>query len=342
MLEKVAHIKNPLTVIAIFAGIAEISGTIVLPFISEQNQSTYIWFLMLFPIYLVGTFFRTLNRDHTVLYAPSDYKDENNFVNPIARSTPSEQATKLAEEAAEFVTDAPNDEGSDITSSDDATGNAAGTGEPSETTNSASQGTSSISLPKPPLFVDPSDSDEQSESAQFENKDARSTFIPRVKNQSKKYVVDYRTMADVAYSEKLAIYKVIWETGLKFKRDLKFNTPEAPVLFDAAAIEQGNLHALEVKVFKSKIITKSRIISTFNSCLKVIQAPNFTYSSFTLHIVLVIPSKPDAQTKKEMESYVHALGVLYPFSIKVYISSLEELQPPRERSGESGGDQLYP
>lgn len=107
MLEKVGHIKNPLTVIAIFAGIAEISGTIVLPFISPENQSIYIWFLMFFPFYLVWVFFRTLNRDHTVLYAPSDYKDENNFVNPVVRSTPTEQANKLAEEAAEFATDPP-------------------------------------------------------------------------------------------------------------------------------------------------------------------------------------------------------------------------------------------
>lgn len=57
MVEKIGHIKNPLTVIAIFAGIAEISGTIVLPFISEENQATYIWFLMSFPFFLVLVFF---------------------------------------------------------------------------------------------------------------------------------------------------------------------------------------------------------------------------------------------------------------------------------------------
>ncbi len=50
MVEKITHVKNPLTVIAMFAGIAEISGTIVLPFIDVANQAIYIWFLMLFPV----------------------------------------------------------------------------------------------------------------------------------------------------------------------------------------------------------------------------------------------------------------------------------------------------
>ncbi len=73
-------VKNPLTIIAIFAGIAEVSGTVVLPFVSTENQETFIWFLMIFPIILVVGFFITLNKNHKVLYAPSDYKDEENFM----------------------------------------------------------------------------------------------------------------------------------------------------------------------------------------------------------------------------------------------------------------------
>jgi len=80
LVEKIGHIKNPLTVIAIFAGIAEISGTTVLPFIEPENQSIYIWFLMIFPFFLVGIFFITLNFNRRALYAPSDYKDEKHFI----------------------------------------------------------------------------------------------------------------------------------------------------------------------------------------------------------------------------------------------------------------------
>lgn len=102
MVEKIGHIKNPLTVIAIFAAIAEISGTSVLPFISNENQSLYIWFLMIFPMFLVSAFFITLNINHRALYAPSDYKDERNFVNPYGNATPDEQGEKLREEVEEL------------------------------------------------------------------------------------------------------------------------------------------------------------------------------------------------------------------------------------------------
>ncbi|MCF2826357.1 MULTISPECIES: hypothetical protein [unclassified Pseudoalteromonas] len=73
-------VKNPLSVIAIFAGVAEISGTGVLPFIDPENQELYIWFLMLFPFTLVLLFFATLNWNHRALYAPSDYKSDESFL----------------------------------------------------------------------------------------------------------------------------------------------------------------------------------------------------------------------------------------------------------------------
>ena len=95
MIEKVGTIKNPLTIIAIFAAIAEISGTIVLPFINAEHQGLYIWFLMIFPLVLVITFFLTLNFNHKVLYAPSDYKNEDNFLRSFQKASFIEKARKI-------------------------------------------------------------------------------------------------------------------------------------------------------------------------------------------------------------------------------------------------------
>ncbi|WP_193216547.1 MULTISPECIES: hypothetical protein [unclassified Pseudoalteromonas] len=97
MKNKVGIIKNPLSVIAIFAGIAEISGTMVLPHINPANQALFIWFLMLFPFTLVILFFITLNWNYKVLYAPSDFKDENNFVN-LQQASTSEVLLKIEDE----------------------------------------------------------------------------------------------------------------------------------------------------------------------------------------------------------------------------------------------------
>lgn len=85
-MNKTGIVKNPLSVIAIFAGIAEISGTGVLPFISPENQWLYIWFLMTFPFTLVILFFATLNWNHKALYAPSDYSSDESFLEGIRSS----------------------------------------------------------------------------------------------------------------------------------------------------------------------------------------------------------------------------------------------------------------
>jgi hypothetical protein len=82
-MNKYGHIKNPLTVVGIFAGIVEVSGTIVVPFILPANQAIYMWFLMIFPSLLVAIFFLTLNFNHTVLYAPSDFRDDQAFLDAL-------------------------------------------------------------------------------------------------------------------------------------------------------------------------------------------------------------------------------------------------------------------
>ncbi|WP_185194823.1 hypothetical protein [Chryseobacterium cheonjiense] len=80
MIEKIGAVKNPLTVIAIFAGIAEVSGTVILPFIADTNQITFIYFLIIFPSILVILFFLTLNFNNKALYAPSDFSNEENYI----------------------------------------------------------------------------------------------------------------------------------------------------------------------------------------------------------------------------------------------------------------------
>lgn len=50
------HIKNPLTIIAIFSTLAEAAGVAVLPFVSEELQRIFIWYVIGFPILLVILF----------------------------------------------------------------------------------------------------------------------------------------------------------------------------------------------------------------------------------------------------------------------------------------------
>jgi hypothetical protein len=101
MIENIKGVRNPLTIIAIFAGLAEILGTGILPFIAEVNQATYIWFLMIFPIVLVVLFFLTLNFNPKVLYSPSDFRDEANYMRIFVPSSAAQKLIKIQEEVLE-------------------------------------------------------------------------------------------------------------------------------------------------------------------------------------------------------------------------------------------------
>lgn len=79
MTEKVRTISNPLTIIAIFAALAEINATISIGLIDDELHHIFIWFLIGFPTTLVLLFFFTLIYHTEVMYSPSDYQDDKNF-----------------------------------------------------------------------------------------------------------------------------------------------------------------------------------------------------------------------------------------------------------------------
>lgn len=80
---QIKQVSNPLTLIAIFASLAEVAATAVLPLLTGAVQGVFVWFVMLFPVLLVVLFFITLNWNHGVLYAPSDFSDESNFLRTL-------------------------------------------------------------------------------------------------------------------------------------------------------------------------------------------------------------------------------------------------------------------
>jgi hypothetical protein len=93
--QKVA-ISNPLTLIALFAGIAETSAVTVLPFLEQSVQTTFVWFVMVFPCLLVILFFVVLWARSSNLYAPTDYRDDETYVK-IQGVRQSSQASLLSD-----------------------------------------------------------------------------------------------------------------------------------------------------------------------------------------------------------------------------------------------------
>ena len=78
-----AKISNPLTVVAIFSGLAEAFATLALINLPHDIQQMFVYFVMIFPILIVLLFFAVLNWNPTVLYAPGDFEDEAMYLELI-------------------------------------------------------------------------------------------------------------------------------------------------------------------------------------------------------------------------------------------------------------------
>lgn len=276
MVEKIGHIKNPLTVIAMFAAIAEISGTTVLPFIESENQSIYIWFLMLFPVFIVGAFFLTLNFNHKVLYAPSDYKDERNFVDPYGKASPEEQDKKLRDEVQELEAEAPKESQSQA----------------------SSVGGESMTSPR--------DDDAFFKSNAFRHR---------------------QLMADVTLAEKLAVNKLSKELNLNFKTDVRIDLPELKraAVYDALGINDKEIHAVEVKLFKAKRVDPHRLAEVLEQSEAVSKHfQGFDSREFTLHIFAVMdtPEVEMAMLKNTLSGFAKR----YKVKVRIHITTLNDLQ----------------
>lgn len=248
MIEKIGHVKNPLTVISMFAAIAEISGTAVLPFISTDNQSSFTWFLMLFPTLIVILFFWTLNSNHKVLYAPSDYRNEENFVNITRTASSEQQRKKIAEEVKEIE----------------------------------------------------EDSEEKANFTEFAS--------PTLTSMSGNLVIE------AVMAERFAINALSSSLRLDFKSNVSIRNPQNRdwVNFDAVATFDTQIHAAEIKLFKSEHVDTKRFQKILDNAQQIqemydkVGAPKFT-----LHIVAVVDNNnlDISEVRSRISSYLSKFKV---------------------------------
>lgn len=86
--------KSPLSIIAIFAAMIEASALASLPLLEEEAQYIYTWFLIGFPPLLTVLFFITLNFNARALYSPSDYENQQHFLEP-SKAVEEQQAVNI-------------------------------------------------------------------------------------------------------------------------------------------------------------------------------------------------------------------------------------------------------
>jgi len=88
--------RNPLGIIALFIvlvyGIAGLALGYSAANLQAIEKLPLIWFLVLFPVIVLGVFFRLVTHHHAKLYAPHDFPDKEGFFRAM---TPSEQKERL-------------------------------------------------------------------------------------------------------------------------------------------------------------------------------------------------------------------------------------------------------
>lgn len=292
-------VKNPLTVIAIFAGTAEISGTAILPLLDSGAQSTYIWFLMLFPFTLIALFFITLNWNHKVLYAPSDFKDEDHFVNILQKASLKDQIEELevqekaeGEDEEQIELEGKNRNISEITNQQ--------------------LDRSESSLPQEhenPLVAAIQLAEENT--SQISNKETRELHRKLIA------AVNRTSRRDSEIAEKLVFEKLENELGVKIEKDMKFEFGRNRYVFDGVARLGNQLTAIEVRFVRDQrmlidsifLRTLERAVELYNS-LSEVQKKEFSF------IFAIVIDNLDERRLESIKNRVSKMG--FPAVVKVY------------------------
>lgn len=322
------HVRNPLTVISRFAAVAEISGTAVLPFIEPANQATYIWFLMLFPAFLVGLFFITLNFNHKTLYAPSDYKNQNHFLHLFGITTEDERRDKLQ---AELQEETPVPPGPPMPDPQAPQGQEISAQMPCEPEKPTGPSGCDDKTPHP----DHSDADTSKHndaeetspamsSGQDSNQASATTLnLDEIKKQDRKNLM--KKLGDI---ENRALAKLHTATKITFDRNLKIETPHPnqPIIFDGLSISPEEVHATEVKYFDTKGFSVNRILPTLHQAAQAAQLIKLSISRrFIFHLVIVVNKPLDGKQADIISSACQRVASAMGLTTNVYVIEADKL-----------------
>jgi hypothetical protein len=190
---------------------------------------------MLFPFALISLFFITLNFNHRVLYAPSDFKDEDNFVNILKKSSYSEVLEfKKAEADVALLDEVAEPMPPKIKSE----------AEPQPIDQTISDTASAPDQPVEQWIT-------SAETALLKL-DGATTRAQRNQMDLIARQISERRMLDSRFAERLALEKLENELGASIDRDMKIESGHSRYHFDGVARRGSSLTAIEVKYFRSR------------------------------------------------------------------------------------------
>ncbi len=97
--DKSSFFKNPIGVIGIFLVLTEAIAALVITnsSLNDWQNTILVVFIIVFPCLVLHTFYQLVTKHHNKLYSPSDYKDEQNFVNTYNHATQKEEKKSISQ-----------------------------------------------------------------------------------------------------------------------------------------------------------------------------------------------------------------------------------------------------
>ncbi|AUQ65189.1 hypothetical protein [Phaeobacter inhibens] len=279
-MKSTSTVKNPLTIIAIFAGLTEVGGTVVLPLLAPDAQSVYIWFLMIFPIFLVLLFFGTLNFNREVLYAPSDWSNEDNFFRKLTKASRDDKNSQVEEEIEQ--------------------------NEEAEERSADETDVADVSIEAE------SDGPTDQRATELKQGNETSRFNRDIKRQANRDVYLYRA------AEEFGVEELSREMKLDFRSNVQFSQNDLPkVIFDGFALDGNTVHVAEVKFarygFSTSIVV--RLINELPRYRLVRDSFLADGKKMVLHLVVVVANVRDPQIDVGTRSRVESMAKKYGLQV---------------------------
>lgn len=97
--------RNPLGIIGLaFVLVYGVAGyTVTSEVLSVHERTILVYFLVLFPVLIIGVFYKLVATHHTKLYAPSDFRDDINFLKSLDDRISSSPKLLALEEVTEQI-----------------------------------------------------------------------------------------------------------------------------------------------------------------------------------------------------------------------------------------------
>jgi hypothetical protein len=292
MLEFLKHsinfARNPLGIIALF--ISLIYGFACLVVTSEAADFEYsllaplVWFLVVFPVLVLVAFVYLVSKHHTKLYAPSDFKDENNFWKPLTTAKINE---RLTDEAILIDENYNESEISQETIQDDEVNNQVTVSVPSTSKVENDSNHKAIILP------------EKCNKKNTPNEiEKREKYFNNVKNEY--FLI-----------EELAIRKVASELNAKIDRHVQINFANGvSIETDGVSFIKNKLYLFEVKYIKGDHIS-SAMIQNIRRIIERAETVNDIKTKFVL--IVVHDSKNGEDIKKKIQEFFPPQSGKYQF-----------------------------